>query len=192
MGTANATDEAVIPRHGGTSPGSLPFLRLVEKDAWVGTEERLLDELKASAVEGGYRSSDSPHTLDELHTYIASACGSSTSWTSMFWTTATYLVIPKVLARGSDLPAGRLRVGPGGTYARLPALLVPAGEYYWALGKPGPEALGSFHPQPAALHRERRDDFGPAGRWIGPSFVLVRILCRHYPTFENALRTRGT
>ena len=53
-------------------PWLAALLRLVEKDAWVGTEERLLDELKAPAVEGVYRSSDSPHTLDELHTYIAS------------------------------------------------------------------------------------------------------------------------
>jgi len=56
-------------------PWLAALLRLVEKDAWVGTEERLLDELKAPSVECVYRSSDSPHTLEELHNYIASARG---------------------------------------------------------------------------------------------------------------------
>src|ERR687897_67849 len=56
-------------------PWLAALLRLVEENAWVGTEERLLDELKALAVEGEYRSGGIPNSLDELHNYIATARG---------------------------------------------------------------------------------------------------------------------
>jgi hypothetical protein len=60
---------------------------------------------------------------------------------------------------------------------------VPAGEYYWAPGR----MLKHWDPFPLSLllFTESDDNFGPAGRWMGPSFVLVNILRRHYPTFEN-------
>ena len=60
---------------------------------------------------------------------------------------------------------------------------IPQGEYYWALRK----VLKHWDPFPLSLllFTESDDNFGPAGRWIGPSFVLVNILRRHYPTFEN-------
>jgi len=60
---------------------------------------------------------------------------------------------------------------------------IPQGEYYWALGR----ILKHWDPFPLSLllFTESDDNFGPAGRWIGPSFVLVNILRRHYPTFEN-------
>src|SRR5215217_1444415 len=51
------------------------LLRLLEKGAWVGTEERLLDKLKAPAVEGVYQSGGFLGTLDELHRYVALAHG---------------------------------------------------------------------------------------------------------------------
>jgi hypothetical protein len=54
-------------------PWLAALLRLVEKDAWVGSEERLLDELKAIAGDKIYQLSNFPRTLGELHNYIASA-----------------------------------------------------------------------------------------------------------------------
>jgi hypothetical protein len=60
---------------------------------------------------------------------------------------------------------------------------IPQDEYYWALRK----VLKHWDPFPLSLllFTESDDIFGPAGRWIGPSFVLVNILRRHYPTFDN-------
>ena len=56
-------------------PWLAALLRLVAKDAWVGSEERLLDELKAFAGDRVYQPSDFPRTLGELHNYIATARG---------------------------------------------------------------------------------------------------------------------
>jgi hypothetical protein len=75
-------------------PWLAALLRLVEKDAWVGTDERLLDELKAPAVEGRYRSSDSPAPSTNCTPTSPRPAESLVGWTLMFWTTVTYLVIP--------------------------------------------------------------------------------------------------
>ena len=72
--TLNPQAEAWIERIV-QEPWVAALLRLVAKDAWVGSEERLLDELKAFAGEGVCRSSDFPRTLGELHNYIASGRG---------------------------------------------------------------------------------------------------------------------
>jgi hypothetical protein len=69
--TLNPQAEAWIERIV-QEPWLAALLRLVAKDAWVGTEEQLLDELKAFAGDRVYQPSDFPRTLDELHTYIAS------------------------------------------------------------------------------------------------------------------------
>jgi hypothetical protein len=165
-------------------PWLAALLRLVAKGAWVGTEERLLDELKAPSVEGVYRSGDSPHTLDELHTYIASARG--------VFDELDLDVLDYRDLSGDPLEnwCEEVTYLPGASRWSLksPMLVfrrsrMPAGEYYWALGR----VLKHWDPFPLSLllFTESNDDFGPAGRWIGPSFVLVRILRRHYPTFEN-------
>jgi hypothetical protein len=165
-------------------PWLAALLRLVEKDAWVGTEERLLDELKAPSVEGMYRSGDSPRTLGELHTYIASARG--------FFDELDLDVLDYRDLSGDPLEYWREEVTylPGASRWSLksPMLVcrrsrVPAGEYYWALGR----MLKHWDPFPLSLllFTESDDCFGPAGRWIGPSFVLVNTLRRYYPTFEN-------
>jgi hypothetical protein len=165
-------------------PWLAALLRLVEKDAWVGTDERLLDELKAPAVEGRYRSGDSPRTLDELHTYIASARG--------VFGRLDLDVLDYRDVSGDSLKYWREEVTylPGASRWSLksPMLVcqrsrVPAGEYYWAPGR----MLKHWDPFPLSLllFTESDDNFGPAGRWMGPSFVLVNILRRHYPTFEN-------
>jgi hypothetical protein len=165
-------------------PWLAALLRLVEKDAWVGTEERLLDELKASAVEGGYRSGGIPDSLDEMHKYIASGRG---AFDELDLDVLDYRDLSS-----DPLEYWREEVtylpGASGWGLEEPMLVcrrsrVPAGEYYWALGK----VLKHWDPFPLSLllFTESDDAFGPAGRWIGPSFVLVRILRRHYPTFDN-------
>jgi hypothetical protein len=165
-------------------PWLAALLRLVEKDAWVGTEGQLLDELKAPSVEGVYRSGASPRTLDELHTYIASD--------RRVFGQLDLDVLDYRDVSDDSLKYWREEVTylPGGSGWGLedPMLvcrrsLVPAGEYYWALGR----ILKHWDPFSLSLllFTERDDNFGPAGRWIGPSFVLVNILRRHYPTFEN-------
>jgi hypothetical protein len=165
-------------------PWLAALLRLVEKDAWVGTEERLLDELKAPSVEGVYRSGGSPRTLDELHTYIASD--------RRVFGQLDLDVLDYRDVSDDSLKYWREEVTylPGASRwsSKSPMLVcrrsrVPAGEYYWALGK----VLKYWDPFPLSLllFTESDDNFGPAGRWMGPSFVLVNILRRHYPTFEN-------
>ena len=92
--TLNPEAEAWIERIV-QEPWVAALLRLVEKDAWVGTEERLLDELKVSCSRRGVpirRHSQLPRRTAYLHRL--GPRGLSTSWTSMFWTTATYRVIP--------------------------------------------------------------------------------------------------
>src|SRR5215218_9496581 len=165
-------------------PWIAALLRLVEKDAWVGTEERLLDELKAPAVEGKYRSGGIPNSLDEMHKYIALARG--------VFGTMDLDVLDYRDVSGDSLKYWREEVtylpGASGWSLKSPMLIcrrsrVPAGEYYWALGR----ILKYWNPFTLSLllFTERDDNFGPAGRWIGPSFVLVNILRRHYPTFDN-------
>jgi hypothetical protein len=172
------------PRTWRDEPWLSALLRLVEKDAWVGTEERLLDELKAPAVDGEYRSGDSPRTLDDLHTYIASARG--------VFDALDLDVLDYRDVSGDSLKYWREEVtylpGASGWGLEEPMLVcrhsrIPQGEYYWALRK----ILKHWDPFPLSLllFTERDDNFGPAGRWMGPSFVLVNILRRYYPTFEN-------
>jgi hypothetical protein len=184
MGTAKAKDGAVTPQTWRDEPWLAALLRLVEKDAWVGTEERLLDELKAPAVEGVYRSGDSPRTLDDLHTYIASA--------RRVFGQLDLDVLDYRDVSGDSLRYWREEVtylpGASGWGLEEPMLVcqhsrIPQGEYYWALGR----ILKHWDPFALSLllFTESDDNFGPAGRWIGPSFVLVNILRRHYPTFDN-------
>jgi len=165
-------------------PWLAALLRLVEQDAWVGTEERLLDELKAPSVEGVCRSGGSPRTLDELHTYIASD--------RRVFGQLDLDVLDYRDVSDDSLKYWREEVTylPGASRWSLksPMLVcrrsrVPAGEYYWALGR----MLKHWDPFTLSLllFTESDDSFGPAGRWIGPSFVLVNILRRHYPTFDN-------
>jgi hypothetical protein len=165
-------------------PWLAALLRLVEKDAWVGTEERLLDELKAPSVEGVYRSGGSPRTLDELHTYIASD--------RRVFGQLDLDVLDYRDVSDDSLKYWREEVTylPGASRwsSKSPMLVcrrsrVPAGEYYWALGK----VLKYWDPFPLSLllFTESDDNFGPAGRWIGTRFMLVNILRRHYPTFDN-------
>jgi len=174
------------PRTWRDEPWLSALLRLVEKDTWVGTEERLLDELKAPAVDGEYRSGGIPNSLDELHTYIASA--------RRVFGQLDLDVLDYRDVSDDSLKYWREEVTylPGASRWSLksPMLvcrrsLVPAGEYYWALGR----ILKHWDPFPLSLllFTERDDNFGPAGRWIGPSFVLANILRRHYPTFDNVL-----
>jgi hypothetical protein len=181
--TLNAQAEAWIERKA-QEPWVAALLRLVAKDAWVGTEERLLDELKVPSVEGVYRSSDSPHTLDELHTYIASASG--------VFDELDLDVLDYRDLSGDPLEYWREEVTylPGASRWSLksPMLvcrrsLIPQGEYYWALGR----MLKHWDPFTLSLllFTESDDSFGPADRWIGPTFVLVNIMRKHYPTFEN-------
>jgi hypothetical protein len=165
-------------------PWLAALLRLVEKDAWVGTEERLLDELKAPSVEGVYRSGGSPRTLDELHTYIASD--------RRVFGQLDLDVLDYRDVSDDSLKYWREEVTylPGASRwsSKSPMLVcrrsrVPAGEYYWALGK----VLKYWDPFPLSLllFTESDDNFGPAGRWICTRFMLVNILRRHYPTFDN-------
>ncbi len=169
-------------------PWLAALLRLVEKDAWVGTEGRLLNELKALAVEGEHRSGDSPRTLDELHTYIASA--------RRVFGRLDLDVLDYRDVSGDSLKYWREEVtylpGASGWGLEEPMLVcqhsrIPQGEYYWALGR----ILKHWDPFPLSLllFTESDDNFGPAGRWIGPSFVLVNILRRYLR--ECALRYRG-
>ena len=181
--TLNTQAEAWIGRIS-QEPWVVALLRLVAKDAWVGTEERLLDELKAPSVEGVYRSGGSPRTLDELHTYIASD--------RRVFGQLDLDVLDYRDVSDDSLKYWREEVTylPGASRWSLksPMLVcrrsrVPAGEYYWALGK----VLKYWDPFPLSLllFTESDDNFGPAGRWIGTRFMLVNILRRHYPTFDN-------
>ena len=181
--TLNSQAEAWIERIV-QEPWLAALLRLVAKDAWVGSEERLLDELKAFAGEGVCRSSDFPRTLGELHNYIASGRG---AFDELDLDVLDYRDLSD-----DSLKYWREEVTylPGASRWSLksPMLVcrrsrVPAGEYYWALGK----VLKYWDPFPLSLllFTERDDNFGPAGRWIGPSLMLVRILRKHYPTFDN-------
>ena len=71
--TLNPQAEAWIERIV-QEPWVAGLLRLTERRGWwVGTEEWLFDELEKIAGEGVYRSSDFPHTLDELLEYQAIA-----------------------------------------------------------------------------------------------------------------------
>jgi len=71
--TLNSQAEAWIERIV-QEPWVAGLLRLTEhRGWWVGTEGWLFDELKRFAGEGVYRSSDLPHTLDELLEYQAIA-----------------------------------------------------------------------------------------------------------------------
>ena len=181
--TLDPQAEAWIERKA-QEPWLAALLRLVEEDAWVGTEERLLDELKVPAVEGVYRSGDSPRTLDDLHTYIASD--------RRVFGQLDLDVLDYRDVSGDSLKYWREEVTylPGASRWSLksPMLVcrrsrIPQGEYYWALSK----LLKHWDPFPLSLllFTESDDNFGPAGRWIDPSFVLVNILRRYYPTFDN-------
>jgi hypothetical protein len=160
------------------------LLRLVEKAAWVGTEERLLDELKAFAGDRVYQPSDFPRTLGELHNYIANAHG---AFDELDLDVLDYRDVS-----GDSQKLWREEVtylpGASGWGQEEPMLVcrrsrIPRGEYYWALGR----ILKHWDPFPLSLllFTESDDNFGPAGRWIGPSFMLVNIMRKHYPTFEN-------
>jgi hypothetical protein len=181
--TLNSQAEAWIERIV-QEPWLAALLRLVAKDAWVGSEERLLDELKAFAGDRVYQPSDFPRTLGELHNYIANARG--------VFDELDLDVLDYRDVSDDSLKNWREEVTylPGASRWSLksPMLVcrrfrVPAGEYYWALGR----ILKHWDPFPLSLllFTERDDNFGPAGRWMGPSFMLVNILRRHYPTFEN-------
>ena len=165
-------------------PWLAALLRLVEKDAWVSSEERLLDELKAFAGDRVYQPSDFPRTLGELHNYIANAHG---AFDELDLDVLDYRDIS-----GDSLKLWREEVtylpGASGWGPEEPMLVcrrsrIPQGEYYWALGR----ILKHWDPFPLSLllFTERDDNFGPAGRWIGPNFMLVNIIRKHYPTFEN-------
>ena len=115
-------------------PWLAALLRLVEKDAWVGTEERLLDELKAFAGDRVYQPSDFPRTLDELHNYIATARG---AFDELDLDVLDYRDVS-----GDSLKYWREEVTylPGASRWSLksPMLVcrhsrIPQGEYYWAL-----------------------------------------------------------
>jgi hypothetical protein len=166
-------------------PWIVGLLRLVERrDGWVGTEEWLFEELRAYAGDRVYRSSDFPRSLDELHEYIVLARG-------VFGKLDLDLLDYRDLS-GDSLKYWHEEVtylpGASGWGPETPLLVcrrsrIPAVEYYWALGK----VLKHWDPFPLSLllFTESDDNFGCAGRWIGPSFVLVNILRMHYPTFDN-------
>ena len=181
--TLNPQAEAWIKRIV-KEPWVAALLRLVAKDAWVGTEERLLDELKAFAGDRVYQPSDFQRTLGELHKYIATARG---AFDELDLDVLDYRDVS-----GDSLKYWHEEVtylpGASGWGLEEPMLVcrrsrIPQGEYYWALRK----VLKHWDPFPLSLllFTESDDNVGPAGRWIGPSFVLVNILRRHYPTFEN-------
>ena len=181
--TLNPEAEAWIERIV-QEPWVAGLLRLVAKDAWVGTEEQLLDELKVSSVEGEYRSGDILNSLKELHTYIASARG--------VFDELDLDVLDYRDVSGDSLRYWREEVTylPGASKwsQKSPMLVcrrsrVPAGEYYWALRK----VLKHWDPFPLSLllFTESDVNFGPAGKWIGPSFVLVNILRRYYPDLRE-------
>lgn len=181
--TLNPQAEAWIERIV-QEPWVAALLRLVAKDAWVGSEERLLDELKAFAGDRVYQPSDFPRTLGELHNYIATARG---AFDELDLDVLDYRDVS-----GDSLKYWREEVtylpGASGWGPEEPMLVcrrsrIPQGEYYWALGR----ILKHWDPFPLSLllFTERDDNFGPAGRWISPSFMLVNVLRKHYPTFEN-------
>jgi hypothetical protein len=125
-----------------------------------------------------------PRTLDGLHTYIASARG-------VFGRLDLDVVDYRDVS-GDSLKYWREEVsylpGASGWGLKSPMLVcrhsrIPQGEYYWALRK----VLKHWDPFALSLllFTESDDNFGPADRWKGPSFVLVNILRRYYPTFDN-------
>lgn len=147
-----------------------------------GSEEWLIEKLKARAA--GYAAGNFPSTLRDLQEYMAMAC-------EVFGDLDLDLLDYRELS-GDSLKYWREEVGylagASGWGPEAPVLVcrrscVPAVEYYWALDK----VLKHWDPFPLSLliFTESGDTFGPAGRWVGPTSALVRILRGHYPTFDN-------
>jgi hypothetical protein len=164
-------------------PPAVSLQELIGEDVcWCGSEEWLIEKLRARAAR--YAAGNFPSTLRDLQEYMAVARGvfgnldldllnyrELSDDSLMYWREeVTYL--PGAPRWGPETPVLVCR------RSRMPAV-----EYYWALGK----VLRLWDPFPLSLllFTERDDHVGPAGRWIGPTFVLVNILRAHYPTFDN-------
>jgi len=151
---------------------------------WLGSGEQLIEELQRRVGSRATNPAGSPSSLLDLQEYMALARG-------------VFSKLDLDLLDYRDLSDDSLKYwreevtylpGASGWGLEEPMLVcrrsrIPQGEYYWALGR----ILKRWDPFPLSLllFTERDDNFGPAGRWIGPSFVLVNILRRHYPTFDN-------
>jgi hypothetical protein len=151
---------------------------------WLGGEEQLIEELQRRVGSRATNLADSPSSLLDLQEYMASA-------RRLFGKLDLDVLDYRELS-GDSLKYWREEVtylpGASGWSLKSPMLVcrrsrIPAVEYYPALGK----VLKYWDPFPLSLllFTESDDNFGPAGRWIGPTFVLVNILRRYYPTFEN-------
>ena len=151
---------------------------------WLGGGEQLIEELQRRVGSRATNPAGSPSSLLDLQEYMTLACG-------VFGKLDLDLLDFRELSANSlrnwrkevtYLP-GTSEWGPEAPMLACRRSRMPAVEYFWALGK----ILKYWDPFLLSLliFTERDDDFGLAGRWIGPSFVLVNILRRHYPTFEN-------
>jgi hypothetical protein len=164
-------------------PPAVALQELIGNDVcWCGSEEWLAEKLQARASQ--YAAGDFPLTLQNLQEYMAIARGvfdqldldvldyrELSNDSLMYWREeVTYL--PGASRWGLEAPVLVCRRS-----------YVPKVEYYWALGK----VLKRWDPFPLSLllFTVSDDAFGPAGRWIGPTFVLVNILREHYPTFDK-------
>lgn len=164
-------------------PPAVSLQELIGEDVcWCGSEEWLIEKLRARAAR--YAAGIFPSTLRGLQEYMAVARG-------VFGQLDLDLLDYRDLS-GDPLEYWREEVTylPGASRwgTEAPVLLcrrsrIPAVEYYWALGK----VIKHWDPFPLSLllFTESDDVFGPAGRWIGPSFVMVNILRMNYPTFDN-------
>jgi hypothetical protein len=151
---------------------------------WLGGEEQLIKELQRRVGSRATNLADSPSSLLDLQEYMASA-------RRIFGKLDLDVLDYRELS-GDSLKYWREEVtylpGASGWSPKSPMLVcrrsrIPQGEYYWALRK----VLEHWDPFALSLllFTESDDNFGPAGRWIGPTFMLVNTLRRHYPTFEN-------
>ena len=164
-------------------PPAVALQELIRENVcWCGSEEWLIEKLRARSAP--YAAGNLPSTLRDLQEYMAVARG-------VFGKLDLDLLDYRELSSDS-LKYWREEVsylpGASGWGLESPVLVcrrsrIPAVEYYWALGR----VLKHWDPFPLSLllFTESDDDFGPAGRWIGPSFVLANILRAHYPTFDN-------
>lgn len=163
----------------------LGLLQLIgQKVCWCGSDERLFEDLSSQATPYAAGSGDYPINLLGLYEYMARA-----SW--VLDKTDLDVLDYRELSSAS-LKYWREEVtylpGASGWGSEAPILVckrsrVPRVEYYWALS----EILKYWDPFPLSIliFAEGDDAFGPSGRWIGPTFVLVNSLRRYYPTFDR-------
>lgn len=165
-------------------PMVLALRELTEGGCWVAGEERFIEELERRAGRYALTLDDFPSNLLGFHEYAAR--------TRENFHDADLEVLDYRDLSHDSLTYWREEVtylpGASGWGPEAPVLVcrrscVLSVEYYWALGK----VLKHWDPFSLSLllFTESDEVFGPANRWIGPTFALVNILREHYPTFDN-------